>query len=65
VAGFYAFRGRTPTRTCYIKFEVNKDDIIKGWFYKGDQRGCGLAHTQWIQKLKDYANTHPKLEKAQ
>jgi len=55
-----------PTiRTCYIKFEVDKNEIIKGWHYKGDQQGCGMAHTQWIQKLKDYAKSHSAENKAQ
>jgi len=48
------------TQSCYIKLEVDKNKIIKGWYYKGDQQGCGWGHTQWIQKLKDYARLHPK-----
>ena len=57
-------KNETPsTQSCYIKFEVDKKEIIKGWYYKGDQQGCGVAHTKWIQKLKDYAKTHPKANK--
>lgn len=53
------------TQSCYIKFDVDKKEIIRGWYYKGDQQGCGVAHTKWIQKLKDYAKTHPKKNNGQ
>jgi len=51
------------TRSCFIKFDVDKKKIIRGWYYKGDQQGCGVAHTKWIQKLKEYAIAHPKQSK--
>lgn len=48
------------TLSCFIRFSVDKKQIIRGWRYKGDQQACGVAHTKWIQKLKDYAKSHPK-----
>jgi hypothetical protein len=47
------------TISCFIKLDVDNKGIIKGWHYKGDQQGCGRAHTNWIQKLDSYAKAHP------